>query len=232
MSNDPVSITVQVTKVLEAIGIPYFIGGSLASTFYGMIRTTQDSDIIADIQEDQISLLASKLQKDFYMDVEMIADAIQHKSSFNIIHLETMFKVDFFVPLRRHFLSLQFSRARREVLSSDQEMIAFVASAEDTLLAKLERYRLGGEVSDRQWRDVLGILKIQAGALDMDYLFQMAQELKVIDLLERAIKEAWINAVYEEEAAPLPLPPPWVTSQFQRQIRQIKVFILSSVLCA
>jgi len=189
MSNDPVSITVQVTQALEKIGVLYFIGGSLASTFYGMIRTTQDSDIIADLHEDHISSLASELQKDFYLDTEMILEAIQHRSCFNIIHRETMFKVDIFIPSPRPFILLQFARARREMLSSTQELAAFVASAEDTLLAKLEWYRLGGEVSDRQWRDVLGVLKIQAGSLDLAYLYKTAKEINVLDLLEQALKE-------------------------------------------
>jgi hypothetical protein len=130
------------------------------------------------------------LQNEFYMDNEMIADAIIHHSSFNIIHRESMFKVDVFVPHPRTFIKNQFSRARKEILSSDPKMSAMVASPEDTLLAKLEWYRLGGEVSERQWRDVLGILKVQAGRLDVDYLYRMADEIKVKDLLERAVKDA------------------------------------------
>ncbi len=65
-----------------------------------------------------------------------------------------------------------------------------VASAEDTLLAKLEWYRMGGEVSERQWRDVLGALKVQAGALDLEYLHRWASELGVDDLLERALTQS------------------------------------------
>jgi len=101
-----------------------------------------------------------------------------------------MFKVDVFIPRSRTFVKLQFSRARKETLSSDPQMIANVASPEDTLLAKLEWYRMGGEVSERQWRDVLGVLKVQAGALDVDYLHRMARELQVEDLLDRALKDA------------------------------------------
>jgi hypothetical protein len=124
------------------------------------------------------------------MDEEMIAEAITHQSSFNIIHRASFFKVDVFIPRERAFVKSQFSRARREILSTDPEIQAMVSSAEDSLLAKLEWYRKGGEVSEQQWRDVLGILKVQAGVLDLDYLHQMAKELKVEDLLDRALKEA------------------------------------------
>lgn len=190
MANDVIAITVRVTEALESSGVPHFIGGSVASTLYGMVRTTQDSDIIADLRLENIQRFVESLQDEFYIDDEMIADAIAHCSSFNIIHRESMFKVDIFIPRPRLFVEMQFSRARKEFLSSDPLMVANVASPEDTLLAKLEWYRMGGEVSERQWRDVLGILKVQAGALDMDYLRRMARELKVEDLLERALKGA------------------------------------------
>jgi hypothetical protein len=134
-------------------------------------------------------MLMDALQNEFNRDDEMIADAIVHRSSFNIIHRESMFKVDIFVPRSCTFIRMQFSRARKETLSSDPKMVAFVASPEDILLAKLEWYRLGGEDSERQWRDVLGILKVQAGALDWDYLVNMALEIQVEDLLERVLKE-------------------------------------------
>lgn len=190
MPDDAITITLRVTNVLEKLGVSYFIGGSLASTFYGMVRTTQDSDIIADLKTEHTPLLMGALQNVFYMDDEMIADAITHHSSFNIIHRESMFKVDIFVPRPRLFIKMQFSRARKENLSSEPQMTAVLASPEDTLLAKLEWYRLGGEVSERQWRDVLGILKVQSGALDVDYMNHMADDLKVKDLLDRALKDS------------------------------------------
>ena len=190
MPVDAITITVHVTNILEKLRVSYFIGGSLASTFYGMVRTTQDSDIIADLKPEHVPLLMDTLQDEFYMDDEMIADAITHHSSFNIIHRESMFKVDVFVPRPRLFIKMQFSRARKENLSSDPQMAAILASPEDTLLAKLEWYRLGGEVSERKWRDVLGILKVQSGSLDIDYMNRMADDLKVKDLLDRALKNA------------------------------------------
>ncbi len=188
MASDAIAATIRVTRTLERIGVPYFIGGSIASTLYGMVRTTQDVDIIAEMMAEHIPLLMAELQSEFYMDDEMMADAIAHRSSFNIIHRESMFKVDIFVPRSRPFVKMQFSRSRQERLSADPQMVATVASPEDTLLAKLEWYRMGGEVSERQWRDVLGVMKVQAGALDLDYLHHMARELQVEDLLERALK--------------------------------------------
>jgi len=190
MLPEPIVVTVKVTGVLEKLGIPYLIGGSLASTLYGMVRTTQDSDIVADMRPEHIQPFIASLQNEFFMDEEMIAESIQRNSSFNIIHREAMFKVDVFIPRPRTFHQSQLARAQRQTFSADPEVSARFSSAEDTILSKLEWYRLGGEVSERQWRDVLGVLKTRAGALDLDYLQKWAKELKVSDLLEQALAES------------------------------------------
>jgi len=134
--------------------------------------------------------LAQALADAFYVDVESIQDAIRRHSSFNVIHLEMMFKVDVFVRKQRPFDQAQFDRRVAQVIATEPERTAYVASAEDTVLAKLEWFRMGGEVSERQWRDVLGVLKVQGERLDRDYLRRWAAVLRVSDLLERALIEA------------------------------------------
>jgi hypothetical protein len=190
MENEPIEVTLVVTGVFERLGVPYLIGGSLASTLYGMVRTTQDSDIIAEMQLEHIQPFVSALETDFYLDQEMIAESIQRNSSFNIIHRDTMFKVDVFIPRPRPFLQSQLARARRQTFTLGKEVSAKFASPEDTILSKLEWYRMGGEVSDRQWRDILGVLKTKAGEIDLEYLQQWAKELKVSDLLGRALTQS------------------------------------------
>jgi hypothetical protein len=190
MQNEPVEVTLKVTGIFEKLGIPYLIGGSLASTLYGMVRTTQDSDIVAEMRLEHLQPFVSALQDEFYVDDEMIAESIRRNSSFNIIHRETLFKVDVFIPRPRPFLQSQLARAQKQTFTFETEVSAKFASPEDVILAKLEWYRLGDEVSDRQWRDVLGVLKTQAGELDLEYLRKWATDLKVSDLLERALKES------------------------------------------
>ena len=190
MQNEPIEVTLKVTSVLEKLGISYVIGGSLASTLYGMVRTTQDSDIITEMRSEHIHSFVSSLQSEFFIDEEMIADSIQNNSSFNIIHRDTMFKVDVFIPRPRPFQQSQLARAQRQIFDLESETSANFASPEDTVLSKLEWYRMGGEVSERQWRDTLGVLKTRAGELDLDYLRKWAKELKVSDLLERILKES------------------------------------------
>jgi hypothetical protein len=190
MQNEPVEVTLMVTRVLERLGVPYLIGGSIASTLYGMIRTTQDSDIVAEMRAEHTQPFASAFSDEFHVDDQMIAEAIRHYSSFTIIHRETMFKVDVFVPRPRPFLASQFARARRQTFALEPEVSAIFASAEDVILSKLEWYRIGSEVAEQQWRDVLGVMKTRAGELDLDYLHQWARELRVDDLLERALKES------------------------------------------
>jgi hypothetical protein len=190
MQNEPIEVTLRVTGILEKLGVPYVIGGSLASTLYGMVRTTQDSDIITEMGPEHIDQFVSSLQDEFFIDEEMIADSIQHNSSFNIIHRDTMFKVDIFIPRQRPFQRSQITRAQRQTFELESAMSANFASPEDTILSKLEWYRMGGEVSERQWRDIRGVMKTREGELDLNYLHKWAAELKVADLLERALKES------------------------------------------
>lgn len=190
MQNEPVEVTLKVTGAFEKLGVPYLIGGSLASTLHGMVRTTQDSDIIAEMRPEHLQPFVLALQDEFYIDEEMIAESIQHNSSFNIIHRETMFKVDVFIPRPRPFLQSQLARAQRQTFSFETNISAKFASPEDTILSKLEWYRMGGEVSDRQWRDIIGVLKTRAGELDLEYLRKWATEINVSDLLERVLKES------------------------------------------
>ena len=190
MQNEPIEVTLKVTDVFEKLGIRYLIAGSLASTLYGMVRTTQDSDIVVEMSLEHLRTFVSALQDEFYIDEEMIVESIQRNSSFNIIHRETMFKVDVFIPRPRPFLRAQLERAQRQTFSFEAEMSAKFASPEDTILSKLEWYRMGGEVSDRQWRDIIGVLKTRAGELDLEYLRKWAAELHVSDLLGRALKES------------------------------------------
>ena len=190
MQNEPIEVTFKVTRVLEELGIPYLIGGSLASTLYGMVRSTQDSDIITEMHVHHIKPFIAALQSEFFLDEEMIMDAIQHSSSFNIIHRETMFKVDIFIPQFNAFQKSQIARAQKHTFELEAEASANFATAEDTVLSKLDWYRMGGEKSDRQWRDILSVLKTREGELDLNYLHKWANELRVHDLLERALEES------------------------------------------
>jgi hypothetical protein len=190
MQGDSTHTTLLVTQTLERLGIPYAVGGSLASSVHGVMRSTLDVDIVADMRLEHIQPLVAALSKEFYADDEMMRDAIQHHSSFNLIHYETAFKVDIFIRKLRAFDQMQLERRRTAVIATDPEQSVYVTSPEDVILSKLEWYRMGGEVSDRQWRDILGVLKTRAGELELDYLHKWAKELKVTDLLERALAES------------------------------------------
>ena len=190
MLAEPIAVTLRVIEALVDLGVPYLIGGSLASAVHGVARATADADLVADLHLEHAEPLAQALGDAFYVDVEAIRDAIRHRSHFNVIHLETVFKVDVFVNKQRPFDQAQFERRAAQIVATDPERSVYVASAEDTVLTKLESYRLGNEVSDRQWRDVLGVLKVQGERLDAAYLRRWARALSVEDLLEKALTAA------------------------------------------
>ncbi len=188
-NTEAVRITLLVTRVLDELGIPYVIGGSMASILHGMLRTTMDVDIVADIQPPQVDPFVAAFQDAFYADDLMIKRAVQRRSSFNLIHFETMFKVDIFLTKTRAFDQQQLTRRIAVSLGDDENESAWVLSAEDIVLAKLDWFRMGGESSERQWRDILGVLKTQQKQLDIPYLWQWAEELDLMLLMERALHE-------------------------------------------
>lgn len=190
MLSEQVAVTLSVTEALETLDVPYAIAGSFASAAHGVMRATMGADLVADLRPEHAEPLVRTLGDRFYADLEAIRGAIRRTASFNVIHLETAFKIDIFPARPRPFDRAQLSRRQRHLLSRDPERYAYVTTPEDTVLAKLEWFRLGGGVSDRQWRDVLGVLRVQTGRLDLDYLRRMAATLDVSHLLQRALNEA------------------------------------------
>lgn len=190
MISEPIEVALLVIEALRGLGITSVIGGSLASAVHGMARSTLDTDLVADVRREQARPLALALRPAFYVDEAAIAEAVERQASFNLIHLETMFKVDVFVAGARPFSRQQLARRRTMVVATEPERTAAVLSPEDTILAKLDWYRQGGGQSERQWRDILGVLKAQAGQLDQPYLDDWARQLRVTDLLEQARREA------------------------------------------
>jgi hypothetical protein len=173
---------------LDRLEIPFLIGGSVASSSLGVQRATQDIDIVADLSAEQVADLCTELQG-FYIDAEDAREATRLGRAFNVIHLGGAYKFDIFPAAANPFV-LNEIRRRQHItctLPGLEEIEFPVASAEDTILAKLVWYHKGGQTSERQWSDILGVVRIQAGLLDRAYLQHWASELGVHDLLQRAI---------------------------------------------
>jgi hypothetical protein len=182
---------IPLVDAFEQLGVSYYIGGSVASSAYGLPRTTIDADLVADLRIEHVRPLVQQLQNAYYIDADMIRDAIKHRSEFNIIHFETMLKVDVFIQKTRAFDRETRRRVRQEKLDeTSSDHVFLLASPEDVILNKLEWYKMGGEVSDRQWNDILGVLKVQGTSLDLAYLRQWAATLGVTSLLDRALEDA------------------------------------------
>lgn len=186
---EEIQVTTLVIDTLEALNIPYFITGSFASSAYGSLRSTHDADIVADMASNQVDAFAEALATDFYLNEPAIHDAIRQRTGFNLIHLGSAYKVDIFLPKNRPYDRRVFERRVKRKVAAGSRREVFFASPEDTILAKLEWYRLGGEVSQIQWLDVQNILLQRKTRLDMYYLKKVAAELDLTDLLERSLEE-------------------------------------------
>jgi hypothetical protein len=179
-----------VVNVLERLDVVYQLGGSVASSIHGVARATMDVDLVANLQPEHVPSFVKELRHDYYVEEQMIREALRERSCFNLVHQPTVLKIDIFVPKDRPYDAAALQRRRIDTLDDAPDARGFfVASPEDVILAKLEWYDRGGRVSERQWGDILGVMRVQGEALDHDYLLRWARDLGVADLLERAEAE-------------------------------------------
>lgn len=188
--SDLVAALQPVADAFDALGVRYYLGGSVASSAHGIARASLDADVVATLEPQHVDALIARLTPVYYVPVDRLRSAVAARSSFNLIHLATMFKIDVFVSKGRPFDREAAARARAHALDEAPEAPRFpVASPEDTVLAKLEWFRLGGETSERQWWDIVGVLKVTPD-VDHAYLRHWAASLGVADLLDRALADA------------------------------------------
>ncbi len=181
-------VTHTVGQAFEDLGVDWYVGGSVASSVHGIPRATQDADVVAGLRPGHGRRLADLLGQDFYIDADTAEQAIRTGRSFNVIHLDTMFKVDVFT-LRRDAYGLRAMADRLvRTVREDPPLSLPIATAEDTVAHKLYWYRLADETSNKQWRDLLGVLKTMGGGLDLDRLRLAAGDLGVADLLPEALE--------------------------------------------
>lgn len=192
MTPDILAALAPLADVFAELGVGFHVGGSVASSLRGVARTTLDVDIVADLELCHVRPFVAALEDAYYVSEHAVADAIRRRASFNVIHFETMLKVDVFVLGARAFDRETFARAQADSLDpgGPPSPVYRVCTAEDIVLHKLDWYRAGGQISERQWRDVLGVLRVQGDSLDQAYLDEWAQRLDLRDLLERALAEA------------------------------------------
>ncbi len=180
-----------VAEAFERLSVRYHVGGSVASSAQGVARATLDIDLVADLGESDVSGFARDLEKEYYLDEQAIRDAVRRRTSFNLIHLETMVKIDVFVLKTRPYDREAFGRMIADTLhEGDDARKFYLATPEDIILHKLEWFEMGNRVSQRQWHDVIGVMKVQGDTLDRVYMERWALEIGVLDLLNEAFAEA------------------------------------------
>lgn len=185
MVQDALDIALLVAAAIDAVGGEYFIGGSVASSLQGEPRATNDIDVVIAMLGLRVRAFAEKLGGDFEVDQSMLRDALSRGGSANIFYLPLVTKIDIFGLGDTPYDEVEFARRRRVRVRTSGEELWF-KSPEDTILRKLLWYREGGEVSEKQWRDVTGVLRIRGPQLDVAYLDTWAARLGLTPLLTRA----------------------------------------------
>jgi hypothetical protein len=188
-NEEAIQVVQHVVSVLERLQIAYALAGSWASSIHGKARLTHDADICVEPFPGKEAAFCAGLGEDYYVSEAAVRQAIRNHHTINVIYTLTGFKVDLFIAKPRLYDKALLARRRPGVLPASACPSVQVVSAEDVILLKLEWYRLGGESSETQWNDILGVFDRQAGALDQAYLDRWAEALGVTDLLVRAREE-------------------------------------------
>ncbi len=179
----------QLFDALQRTEVAHAVGGSFASSIHGIARATQDIDVIVDLPLARVKDFYEAIRGEFYVDEGAMRDAILRGMSFNVIHFESGFKFDLFIASRHPLGHEQIAHSAftNTALLGGDPMEVPVISAEDIVLAKLLWYRQGGEVSERQWNDLINLASVQRGRVDSAYLEQQSSRLRIADLLQRLL---------------------------------------------
>jgi hypothetical protein len=188
--NDPISLALVIAGILDLLEIPYLVGGSVASGLYGEPRSTQDIDLVVDLSLAKTSALIQAVRTRFYISEDAVSDAIRRHSSFNLIDLESLGKIDIFILKENDFSRSEFQRRQSKIVRTDPDRLLVIATPEDIILQKLLWFKMTKHESQKQWRDILGVMKLQGETLDFSYLWQWADTIGVAESLQKALTEA------------------------------------------
>jgi hypothetical protein len=190
MPVEPIHILLRISQILEDLEVPYLTGGSVASSIFGIPRATQDIDLVIALSPAKANDFIKAMQPDFYIDSDTVSQAVRRRSSFNAIHYETAQKIDFFIQGQSYYAVEEMKRRFKITIDEATGRKVFIASPEDIILQKLVWYKMGSQISERQWNDVLGIIKVQGDRLDLEYLAHWSKVLIIADLIEEAFRNA------------------------------------------
>jgi hypothetical protein len=177
--NEQLAVLELAVSRLQAAGIPYLVTGSIALAVYATPRMTRDIDIVIDCNPDEAAALASAFESDSYASPEAARTAAENEGMFNVIHTESLLKVDFIMRKNDAFNAARFSRRRTVDLGG---FSVSVSSPEDLILSKL---RWSRDTGSRRQHDDVQMLLTSVADLDWSYLASWAQRLEVADVLQR-----------------------------------------------
>jgi hypothetical protein len=193
MAASPIEVTLRFVGVLEQLDVPHLICGSIASSLVGEPRFTHDVDVLAELDSSHVEPLLLRLREAFIVSDEGLREAVRLRDMVCVYDRETATKVDLYVAKPTPFTKSELSRRVMRLITTDPERCAFVASPEDLVLSKLDWFRKGDCVSEQQWRDVLGVLKVTGRSMDRQYLLDWSIRLGLSDLLARALAESGLD---------------------------------------
>ena len=192
MAGGPFALVRHMAGIFDELGLRYALGGSMASSLLGEPRSTVDVDMAVAMDPASGEALLERVGHEFYVPVDSARTAIRSRSSFNLVDTVNALKVDIFVLGDGLLDRMQIER-RVLVQIPGAPAGIWVTSAEDQVLRKLDWYRQGERVSDRQWRDVVGILRVHHEVIDRTYLAASAQALDLVDDLAEAFRQSGVG---------------------------------------
>lgn len=185
-------------RALEDLHVPYYLGGSIASSLHGMQQLAQDIDLVVDFGDQTLPSLFAALGQHYLLDEDEARGAVRGHRPFPLIHLDSLMKVDVVFPKRDAFASSMRPLIRGYTIDERYPPIP-LASATEMLLFKVQRYqrdeqaRTDGIQDDTEWNDILGMLKVQGPDLDLPLLEEWAGTLGMTDTWQRALVDAGLR---------------------------------------